>query len=48
MTGRRLAVVTAVAEDDGNGPDDEEPLGEQGLISLLVSDLNATEVEEIQ
>jgi hypothetical protein len=46
VTGRRLAVVTAVAEGDEDGPDDEEPLGEQGLISLLVSDLNATEVEE--
>jgi DNA polymerase III subunit gamma/tau len=48
VTGRRLAIVTAVADPDaGAESTDEEPLGEQGLISLLVSDLNATEVEEI-
>ena len=47
VTGRRLAVVTALAEDAGERQEDNEPIGEQGLISLLVSDLNATEVEEI-
>jgi len=47
VTGRRLAVVTAVADDVGEARHEEEPIGEQGLISLLVSDLNATEVEEI-
>ena len=48
VTGRRLAVVTGVAEGaEENTEDDDAPLDEQGLISLLVSDLNATEVEEI-
>jgi DNA polymerase III subunit gamma/tau len=48
VTGRRLAVVTAVADPEAGAPStEEEPLGEEGLISLLVSDLNATEVEEI-
>jgi DNA polymerase-3 subunit gamma/tau len=49
VTGRRLAVVTAVAEHaEGDAAEDDAPLDEQGLISLLVSDLNATEVEETQ
>ena len=47
VTGRKLAVLTAVAdapaEDD---TPDESPLGEQEVISLLVSDLDATEIEE--
>ena len=48
VTGRRLAVVTALAEEtDAERTDDDGPVGEQGLISLLVTDLNATEVEEI-
>jgi DNA polymerase-3 subunit gamma/tau len=47
VTGRKLAVVTALAEpgDEEHSPDDG-PAGEESLISLLVSDLNATEVEE--
>jgi DNA polymerase-3 subunit gamma/tau len=47
VTGRHLTVVTTLGEHDddpGDGP--EEPAGEQNLISLLVSDLDATEVEE--
>jgi len=47
VTGRRLAVVTEVGEASDDDPTDEGPLGEQDLISLLKSDLNATEVEEI-
>jgi DNA polymerase III subunit gamma/tau len=48
VTGRRLTVVTALSEqvDDAVGPE-SEPLGEENLISLLVTDLNATEVEEM-
>ena len=48
VTGRRIAVVTTLADadDDGGGEPDSEPAGEENLISLLVSDLNATEVEE--
>jgi DNA polymerase-3 subunit gamma/tau len=47
VTGRRLAVVTAVADaaEDG-GMAEEGPLGERKLIALLESDLDATEVEE--
>ena len=47
VTGRRLAVVTAVA-DSGHedGAVDEDPLDERGFIALLESDLDATEVEE--
>jgi DNA polymerase-3 subunit gamma/tau len=49
VTGRRLAVVTAVGEHaEIDTSEDDGPLGEQGLISLLVSDLNATEIEEIE
>ena len=47
VTGRRLAVVTEVGEASDDDPADEGPLGEHDLISLLKSDLNATEVEEI-
>jgi len=47
VTGRRLAVVTAVAD---SVPDEEAaeeaPLDERGFIALLESDLDATEVEE--
>jgi hypothetical protein len=46
VTGRRLAVVTAVAEDSAEQSSDETPLDEQGFIALLESDLDATEVEE--
>jgi hypothetical protein len=45
VTGRRLAVVTAVADsipDEGT----EEALDERGFIALLETDLDATEVEE--
>jgi hypothetical protein len=47
VTGRKLAVTTAVADapDEDTTPD-ETPLGEQEVISLLVSDLDATEIEE--
>ena len=48
VTGRRLAVVTAVADSvpDEEGAAEEGPLDERGFIALLESDLNATEVEE--
>ena len=46
VTGRRLAVLTAVADADDEPPSEETPFGEQEVISLLVNDLNATEVEE--
>jgi hypothetical protein len=47
VTGRRLTVVTAIADEvEADESTDEAPIGEQGLISLLVSDLDATEVEE--
>ena len=47
VTGRRLAVVTAVADsahDEGTAED--APLDERGFIALLESDLDATEIEE--
>ena len=46
VTGRRLAVVTTVADESDEVAVDEPPFGEQEVISLLVNDLNATEVEE--
>jgi DNA polymerase III subunit gamma/tau len=46
VTGRKLAVLTAVADADDDPPSEETPFGEQEVISLLVNDLNATEVEE--
>ncbi len=46
VTGRKLAVLTAVADADDDPPAEETPFGEQEVISLLVNDLNATEVEE--
>ena len=46
VTGRRLAVVTTVAESTEEAPSEDRPLGEQEVISLLVNDLNATEIEE--
>jgi DNA polymerase III subunit gamma/tau len=46
VTGRRLAVITTVAEAADEVPADEGPFGEQEVISLLVNDLNATEIEE--
>ena len=48
VTGRKLAVLTAVADapEDDNETPDETPLGEHEVISLLVSDLDATEIEE--
>jgi DNA polymerase III subunit gamma/tau len=49
VTGRRLTVVTTLAEetDADSSAGEDGPVGEQGLISLLVTDLNATEVEEM-
>jgi len=47
VTGRRLAIVTTVGDDAPDDQDgDEEPAGEQTLIALLKTDLDATEVEE--
>jgi DNA polymerase III subunit gamma/tau len=46
VTGRKLAVLTAVADGDDDPASEETPFGEQEVISLLVNDLNATEVEE--
>jgi hypothetical protein len=47
VTGRRLAVVTAVADSaPDEGAAEEAPLDERGFIALLESDLDATEVEE--
>ena len=49
VTGRKLAVLTTVADEaDDAAPADEAPLGEQEVISLLVNDLHATEIEETQ
>ena len=46
VTGRKLAVLTTVADAPEDHTPDETPLGEQEVISLLVSDLDATEIEE--
>jgi hypothetical protein len=46
VTGRRLAVVTELSDEDVDGGSEAEPAGEESLISLLVNDLDATEVEE--
>jgi DNA polymerase-3 subunit gamma/tau len=46
VTGRKLAVTTAVADAPDEDTPDETPLGEQEVISLLKSDLDATEIEE--
>jgi hypothetical protein len=47
VTGRRLAVVTAVADATPHaGASEEAPLDERGFIALLESDLDAIEVEE--
>jgi DNA polymerase-3 subunit gamma/tau len=47
VTGRRLAVVTEVSEGtEARHVEDEGPVGEEGLISLLRDQLDATEVEE--
>jgi DNA polymerase-3 subunit gamma/tau len=46
VTGRKLAVVTELSDEDADGGSEAEPAGEESLISLLVNDLNATEVEE--
>jgi DNA polymerase-3 subunit gamma/tau len=46
VTGRRLAVVTEVSDEELDAAPEAEPAGEENLISLLVTDLNATEVEE--
>jgi len=47
VTGRRLAVVTALADAVPDAdPADDGPIGERNLIALLESDLDATEVEE--
>jgi DNA polymerase III subunit gamma/tau len=46
VTGRKLAVLTAVADASDEPPGDETPAGEQEVIALLVNDLDATEIEE--
>ena len=46
VTGRRLAIVTTVGDDPDDKDGGEEPAGEQNLIALLKTDLDATEVEE--
>jgi DNA polymerase-3 subunit gamma/tau len=46
VTGRKLAVLTAVAEATDEAPLEETPAGEQEVIALLVNDLDATEIEE--
>jgi hypothetical protein len=47
VTGRRLAVATALAAGGGAEPEEaEEPLSEESLISLLKDTFDATEVEE--
>jgi hypothetical protein len=38
--------VTTVADATEEAAPDDRPLGEQEVISLLVNDLNATEIEE--
>ena len=47
VTGRRLAVATALAEADDRPPDagDDEPLSEEDVISLLKDTFDAEEVE---
>ena len=44
VTVEQLEALAPPTDDDGR---EEQPLGEQDLISLLKSDLNATEIEEI-
>jgi hypothetical protein len=46
VTGRKLAVLTAVAEATDEAPLEETPAGELEVIALLVNDLDATEIEE--
>ena len=46
VTGRRLAVVTSIADSVPDDGADEGPLDERGFIALLESDLDATEVED--
>jgi DNA polymerase-3 subunit gamma/tau len=46
VTGRKLAVVLETGEGEpGSVPDDDEPLSEEGVISLLKETLDAREVE---
>jgi DNA polymerase-3 subunit gamma/tau len=46
VTGRKLAVVLETGEaEDGADADDDEPLSEEGVISLLKETLDAREVE---
>ncbi|MGL6279915.1 MAG: DNA polymerase III subunit gamma/tau [Gaiella sp.] len=46
VTGRRLAVATEVASSGPADQEEEGPVGEEGLISLLRDEFDATEVEE--
>jgi DNA polymerase III subunit gamma/tau len=46
VTGRRMVVVTSVADSPVATDGDDAPLDERGFIALLESDLDATEVEE--
>jgi DNA polymerase-3 subunit gamma/tau len=47
VTGRRLAIVSEITpEGHGATEDGQEPLDEEGLISLLQEEFNATEIEE--
>jgi hypothetical protein len=46
VTGQRLAIVTERSQGAEATVEDDEPLDEQRLISLLQDELNATEVEE--
>jgi DNA polymerase-3 subunit gamma/tau len=47
VTGRKLAVVLETGEpEEGEAPPDDEPLSEEGVISLLKETLDAREVDE--
>ena len=47
VTGRRLAILSAVGtEAHGHDEHGQEPLDEEGFISLLQEEFNATEIEE--
>ena len=46
MTGRRLALAFAVGEGDAEGVEElDEPAGEERIIELLKTDLDARERE---
>jgi DNA polymerase-3 subunit gamma/tau len=46
VTGRRLAVAFEVGENGGDADPDEEPAGEEDLVSLIKETFEAREVEE--